>query len=654
MKITYLSIISLVFLLLSVSVSSQNKSSQYQEGEILVQLNNPFAIGKLISDYNAFGLQKKHIVSKRFNIYLLKFDDSRTSNQSMIQAINLEKDVLNVQNNHRIKLRDTEETLPNDSLFNFQWSMYNTGEGGGVFDADIDATDAWDITTGGLTAEGDTIVVAIIDGGSDIYHEDLDHWVNFKEIPGNNIDDDTNGYIDDRYGWNAFDHNGDIPFHQHGTHVAGIAGARGNNTKGVAGVNWNVKILPVAGGSSQESTVVEALSYVYVVRERYNQTNGEEGAFVVVDNCSFGVNQGQPEDYPIWEAMYDSLGELGILSIGATANNNWDIDEVGDIPTAFSTPYMIAVTNTTFKDEKNTGAAYGDTTIDLGAPGTNIRSTLINNKYGNKTGTSMATPHVAGAVAFLMSAADSSFIAEYKNNPSESILQIREHILNGVDLLDDLQGKTVTGGRLNLFNSLNLLLNAPFLSADKDTVYKELVLDTEGYESLVLSNIGGDTINYSITVEGSPTWVELNQYEGSLPSLEEDEISLTFYSNGLDTGTYQTTLVISAENIITKYIPVIMVIYDNVGISTPMINNALIRIFPNPFMSELNISFSDDLDGRFDVQIYDQSGKMVFSEYLEAVSKPFTIVWETGTTGIFYYRISQNGQSIKTGKIIRL
>ena len=654
MKITHLSIISFIFLLLSLTAFSQDKSMQYFEGEILVQLKNPLAVDRLISDYNAFGLQKKHLVSKRFNIYLLKFDNSRTSNQSMIQAIKLEKDVVNVQNNHRVSLRENEEIFPNDSLFNYQWSMYNTGEGGGVFDADIDATDAWEINTGGLTASGDTIVVAIIDGGSDIYHEDLDHWVNFKEIPGNNIDDDTNGYIDDRYGWNAFDHDGDIPFHQHGTHVAGIAGARGNNTKGVTGVNWNVKILPVAGGSSQESTVVEALSYVYVVRERYNQTNGEEGAFVVVDNCSFGVNEGQPEDYPIWEAMYDSLGKLGILSIGATANKDWDIDIVGDIPTAFSTPYMIAVTNTTYKDEKNAGAAYGDTTIDLGAPGTNIRSTLINNNYGNKTGTSMATPHVAGAVAFLMSAADSNFIAEYKNNPEESILQVREYILNGVDLLEDLQGKTVTGGRLNLFNSLNLLLNAPFLSANKDTVYTELLTDTEGFESLVLSNIGGDTINYTITVDGSPFWLELNQYEGSLPSLEEDEISLTFYSDGLDTGIHQTSLIISAPNIVTKFIPVILVVNDNVGINSQINGNPPLRVFPNPFISELNISFSGAVDGPTEIQIYDQSGKIVFNEHIEAIGKSFSINWKSGTTGMYYYRITQNGQTIKSGKIIRL
>ena len=362
----YYTIIILGLILLSIDGYGQKTNSQFVEGEIMVQLKNPSSIDHLISDFDAFGLQEKHVISKRFNIYLLQFDTSKSSNQLVLQSIKQNRNVLNVQNNHIINLRESGEVIPNDSLFGLQWALENTGQGGGVVGADIHATDAWDIATGGLTALGDTIVIAIIDGGSDIYHEDLDHWVNYQEIPGNNIDDDANGYIDDRHGWNAYNHNGDIPFHQHGTHVAGITGAKGNNTIGVAGVNWNVKILPVAGSSSQESTVVEALSYVYVVRERYDQTDGQEGAFVVVDNCSFGVNEGQPEDYPIWEAMYDSLGNLGILSIGATANANWDIDEVGDIPTAFETPYMISVTNTTNKDEKNTGAAYGETTIDLG------------------------------------------------------------------------------------------------------------------------------------------------------------------------------------------------------------------------------------------------------------------------------------------------
>lgn len=644
-----------LFLILStVSVSfCQDKLPQYVDGEILVQFKNAQGIDRLISDYHAFGLYKKQLVSKRFNIYLVGFNQSRTSNNAIIQALKTDRQIANVQNNHYISIREESGTAPNDSLFGYQWSLYNYGQGGGTWGADIDATSAWDITTGGVTAEGDTIVLAIIDGGSDLYHEDLDHWTNRSEIPNNDVDDDTNGYVDDVHGWNAYDHNGDIPFYQHGTHVAGIAGAIGNNDIGISGVNWHVKILPVAGSSTFESTVVEALSYVYVVRERYDLTGGQQGAFVVADNCSFGVDEGQPENFPIWEAMYDSLGQLGVISVAATANRNWDIDSVGDVPTAFETPYMISVTNTTNKDEKYVNAGYGDTTIDLGAPGSSILSTLIGNNYGYKSGTSMATPHVTGAVALMMAAADSTFISAYKNNPGASILQVKDYILNGVDSLDDLVGKTVTGGRLNVFNAINLLLNAPALTLDKDSIYKEVLIDTEGTEILGLSNSGGDTINYTISVDGEPAWLSLSQYEGSLPSLESDQITLTFYAQDMDTGTYQTTLIIEADNIATRYVPITMHVYNNVGIITNPVNNELVEVFPNPFLSGVMITFKDQKEKQVRTEIYNQSGNLVFEKTISAADKQQSVYWECNTAGIYFYRVLSDGIPIGSGKLVR-
>ncbi|MBP8754784.1 MAG: S8 family serine peptidase, partial [Chitinophagales bacterium] len=213
-------------------------------------------------------------------------------------------------------------TIPNDLSFPLQWNFYNDGTTGGIADADIDADEAWDITTGGLTALGDSIVIAVIDDGFDINHLDLNFWKNYNEIPSNGIDDDGNGYIDDFNGWNVLTETDVLDEYLHGTHVSGIAGAKGNNGFGVTGVNWDVKIMAVSIGLAvYESNALEAYAYVFDQRKLYDETNGEKGAFVVVTNSSFGIDYQLPEDYPIWCAMYDSLGRLGILNAAATINS---------------------------------------------------------------------------------------------------------------------------------------------------------------------------------------------------------------------------------------------------------------------------------------------------------------------------------------------
>ena len=158
----------------------------------------------------------------------------------------------------------------------------------------------------------------------------------------------------------------------------------------------------------------------------------------------------------LFRSMYDSLGSVGILSAGATANQNWNIDVVGDIPTSCSSPYLISVTNTTRNDIKYTSAGYGLTTIDIGAPGTSIYSTIPTSTWSmtNWTGTSMATPHVAGTIGLMFAAACPQFIQDYKMNPGSLALIMRDYLLNAVDTLGTLTNLCATGGRLNAFNSL--------------------------------------------------------------------------------------------------------------------------------------------------------------------------------------------------------
>ena len=434
-------------------------------GQMIVWMNKHSNANEVIQNLNqqnpGLDFKAEQCLSLRYNIWLLNYNFQQNSYHKAITSLHNNAFIRIAQANHsNIILRDT---CPNDTDFGDQWDMYNDGTNGGGGTADIDACGAWEYTKGGYTTTGDRIVAAVIDGGVDLNHPDLSVYINPGEIAGNSIDDDGNGYIDDVNGWNAGANNGNTNYSStwdsHGTHVCGTVGAKGNNNLGVTGINWDVDILTVKGSSGNESTVVAAYSYVAEMRARYNETNGAEGAFVVSTNSSFGVDNGDPADYPLWCAMYDTLGALGILSATATANNNVNVDNVGDIPTACPSDWMISVTNTTSNDTKAT-AGYGATTIDLGAPGTNIISTYPNDTYDVLSGTSMATPHICGTVALMIAAACPQFINDYKTNPATMALVIKDLLLNqGVDQIPALNGITVTGGRLNLQKAIEAVVN---------------------------------------------------------------------------------------------------------------------------------------------------------------------------------------------------
>lgn len=452
MKKFYSTIILICFI---ANAIAQIDQSDYIKGEILIMSEKNSDVELIIQEVKSKSeglnsLQYGELISRSMKIHKLTFSPNLNHENVLKNILNNPK-IKIAQFNHKITQRIT---TPNDASFGTQWALNNTGQSGGLADADIDAPEAWDISTGGLTALGDTIVVAVIDGGAQLAHPDLKHWKNFNEIPGNGIDDDGNGYIDDINGWDAISNNNGISSDQHGTHVNGIIGAKGNNSIGVAGVNWNVQVMVIEGSTQNEAEAVRAYSYVFDNRKLYRTSNGTKGAFVVSTNSSFGVDNGQPSSFPLWCAMYDSLGKEGILSCGATANQNWNIDVTGDIPTACLSSWLVTVTNTTRLDAKNNSAAYGLTMIDLGAPGTSVLSTYPNNTYSSLTGTSMATPHVAGAIALMYAAACTQFINEYKLYPDSFALIIKNYLLQGTDPIAALNNITFTGGRLNLNNAL--------------------------------------------------------------------------------------------------------------------------------------------------------------------------------------------------------
>lgn len=431
-------------------------------GEVIIQMEYGQDIRSFLKEWSKTGRDANEIrisreLSPPLRIWLVEFDYASFNEQEVLYQIRQTRGVELAQFNH---LGDYRQTVPDDPAFAQQWMWNNIGQSGGMEDSDIDVDLVWDLTTGGLTADGQEIVVCVIEGANR-NHPDLQGnlWVNEAEIEGDGIDNDNNGYIDDYDGWHVNTNTDNIDPANHGTFVSGIVGAKGNNGAFVAGVNWDVKIMHVDFNGVSEANSVAAYTYPLLMRRKYNETGGQEGAFVVATNASWGIDGGNPDNAPIWCALYDTLGQAGILNCGATTNQNQNIDIIGDLPTACSSEFMISVTATNDEDER-TFSGFGIEHVDVGAPGEDVISINLNGGPGNSSGTSFASPTVAGIIALMYAAPCSSIGAQALGAPQATAEMIRDAIYNTVDTIPSLQDEIRFGGRVNAFASMQAILQS--------------------------------------------------------------------------------------------------------------------------------------------------------------------------------------------------
>ncbi|MBI4056526.1 MAG: S8 family serine peptidase [Elusimicrobia bacterium] len=340
-----------------------------------------------------------------------------------------------------------QATLPNDPWFGDLWGLHNVGQSSGTVDADIDAPEVWDVVTGATSP----IVVGVVDTGVDYTHPELSGhiWTNPREIPGNGIDDDGNGYVDDVRGWDFKYHDKDpMDDHGHGTHVSGTIAASGNNGQGVVGVTWGAKIMPLKFlGYDGSGDAADAVVAIY-----YAAANGAD----VLNNSWGGGGYSQ--------TLQDAINyarALGVFFVASAGNSG--SDAYNTYPAAMDNVFTVAATDR--NDLKASFSSYGSV-VDISAPGVSILSTVppgpcalcdpSGDIYRYLSGTSMASPHVSGVAALMLTQAPSLSVSELESLLKNSAEDIYSKNPGYVGLLG--------AGRLNAYRAVVSQLSGVFVS----------------------------------------------------------------------------------------------------------------------------------------------------------------------------------------------
>ncbi len=443
--------------------------------------------------------------------------------------------VIHVEPNYQVELVQAtpDDLLPNDFYFDRSWGLNNTGQFEGTVDADIDLPEAWSLGTGSRDVK-----VAVIDTGIDFFHPDIrdNLWVNPDEIPGNGMDDDQNGYVDDVYGFDFVSDDGD-PFDDqgHGTHVAGIIGAVANNRKGSAGVSQEVSLMAIksfgVSGSADVATVVRAMRYAI-----------DHGADII--NASWGVDIRSE----LMRTAVEEAAQADVLFVAAGGNRQ---SEQLFYPAAFDDTVGVGATDK--NDQRTRFSNYGSF-IDLAAPGQTIFSTLPDNRFGFLSGTSMAAPHVTGAAVLALA-----------RHPDWTARDLTRMLLNAVDPIQP--NKPIGSGRLNAFKAQQIFERLPRAELDLPEILGS-VIHLQG------SADGENFSHYEMSVGSGPSPLEWQKIHQSKVPVTSDALVLNYNTEDLNDGIHtfrlEVTDTFGQTNTVKQTVEI-----ANVEITSPKNNDVL-------------------------------------------------------------------------------